>query len=69
VREGGVEPVDEAGLRTEVGRQRQAFERDAADALLPGLEEERDLRLAEAVDGLHRVADQEEGAAIVPLPP
>ena len=41
---------------------------DAADALLPGLEEERDLRLAEAVDGLHRVADQEQRAAVILLP-
>ena len=68
VREGGVEPVDQAGLRAEVGAQRERLERDAADALLPRLEEERDLRFAEAVDRLHRVADQEQRAAVVGLP-
>src|SRR6267142_5150353 len=68
VRERRVVPVDEAGLRAEVGREREALERDAAEALVPRLEEERDLRLAEAVDGLHRVADEEERAAVAFLP-
>src|SRR5205823_7195265 len=34
----------------------------------PGLQEESDLRLAEAVDRLHRVADEEERAAVALLP-
>src|SRR5207302_5816637 len=63
-----VVPVDEAGLRAEVGGEREALELDTAEARVPGLQEQRDLRLAEAVDRLHRVADEEERAAVARLP-
>src|SRR5438067_10072598 len=76
VREGSVVPVDEVRLRAEVGGQRNALELDprlrggaAEAALVPGLEEERDVRLAESVDGLHRVADEEQRAAVARFPP
>src|SRR5687768_17840933 len=68
VREGGVVPVDEAALGAEVGGEGEALQFYAAEALFPGLEEERDLGLAEAVDGLHRIADEEQRAAVVGLP-
>src|SRR5439155_27145020 len=68
VRERGVVPVDEAGLRSEIRGEREALELHGAEALFPRLEEERDLRLAEAVDRLHRVADEEERAAVAFLP-
>src|SRR5262249_43157935 len=88
VREGGVVPVDEAGLGAEVGGETQALEGDTpetrlsprfrgddgglwgddVEGALPCAQEERDVRFAEAVDRLHRVADEEEGATVVFLP-
>src|SRR5207237_3999750 len=64
----GVVPIDQARLRAEVRSEREALELDGAEAFLPRLKEERDLRLAEPVDRLHRVADEEERAAVALLP-
>jgi hypothetical protein len=68
LRERGVEPVDEAALRAEVSAEGEPFELDRAEAALPGIQKQRDLGLAEAVDRLHRVADEEERAAVLRLP-
>jgi hypothetical protein len=62
--EGVVEPRDQPGTRPEVGLQAQRFERHAAEHATRGLEEQRHLGLAKAVDRLHRVTDQEQRAAV-----
>ena len=49
-REGGVEEIDELSLRAEVGGEGERLELDAAQAFAAGVQEERDLGLAEAVD-------------------
>src|SRR5882672_808795 len=67
-RERLVEPLHEAFLRAAVGAELDRLERHRTDARMLCLEEERDFRFAEAVDGLHRVADQEQRAAISLLP-
>ena len=67
-REGVVEEFDQLALRAEVGGESQRLESYVAQAFAPRVQEERDLGLAKAVDRLHRVADDEERAAIVSLP-
>ena len=54
-RKGSVEECDQVLLRAEVRGKRDRLELHAAEPLVARLEEERDLRLAEAVDRLHRV--------------
>src|SRR4029078_6709549 len=51
-----------------VGRERERIEPHAADALAPRAQEQADLGLAEAIDRLHRVADEEERAPVARLP-
>jgi hypothetical protein len=52
-------------VRAVVAVEAQRFQRDAADAAFARLQEEADVGLAEAVDGLHRVADDEQRAPVV----
>ena len=64
-----VDPVDNPGLRTEVGGEANRLERNRADPpARPGAEELPDLGLAKAVNRLHRVADREQRPAVAPLP-
>ncbi len=59
--EGVVEAGDERGLRAEVGGEAQRREAQLAEALLAhGAQEALHARLAEEIDGLLRVADEEE---------
>ena len=67
-RKGVVEELDQLALRAEVGGESQRLESYVAQAFAPRVQEERDLGLAKAVDRLHRVADDEERAAVVSLP-
>src|SRR3954465_11008124 len=72
----GVVPIDQARLRAEVRGEGEGLEGNTKwgprlrgdDGAFPGLEEERHLRFAEAVDRLHRVADEEERAAVAFFP-
>lgn len=68
LREHAVDPIHHAALRTEVVGQLQEARPDLAHAPLGHLQEQADLGLAETVDGLHRVAHQEQRAAIAVLP-
>src|SRR5581483_6722037 len=67
-REGAVHPLHDAALRAEGGGEAQRLELDRAEAAAPRAQEETDFRLAEAVDRLHRVADEEERAPVARLP-
>src|SRR5208337_303276 len=60
---------DQIALRAEIAREDERFERDAAEAtLLLGGDEQLHLGVAEAVDRLHRVADEEQRPAIAARP-
>ena len=63
-----IDPVDDGRARAEVPAEPLGGERDTANALALGLEEQRDVRLAERVDRLHRVADAEQAAPVARLP-
>ena len=67
-REGLVDPVDDRAARSEIAPESLGVERDATDALALCLQEERNVRLAECVDGLHRIAHAEQASAIRGLP-
>ena len=67
-REGRIDPIDDARIRAVVAEQAQVAEADVADAALADAQEEPDVGLAEAVDRLHRVADDEQRAAVVRHP-
>ncbi len=67
-RESRVDPIDNPRMGAEVGREREGLETNAADSVMPCAQEETDFGLAEAVDRLHGIADQEERAAILRLP-
>ncbi len=54
--------------RAEIDRERQRLEVAGRRCRLPHVQEQPDLGLAEAVDRLHRVADQEQRAAVAGLP-
>ena len=63
--EGLVELLDERGLGAEVGGEVERGEGELAEAAgAEGIEEAGDLRLAEEVDGLLGVADEEDGLAM-----
>ena len=66
--EGGVDPVHHFGVRAVVAVEAQGFELDRADANVTRLQEKADVGLAEAIDGLHRIADNEQGAPVALLP-
>ena len=66
--EAGVDPVHDRTARAEIAPQAQRDQRHATDALLGCLQEQRDVGLAERIDGLHRVADAEERPAVTALP-
>jgi hypothetical protein len=63
-----VEPLHQRRLGAEVRAERERFQLNAADAFLAGLEEQADVGFAEAINRLHRVADQKESAAVPGLP-
>src|SRR5437773_1262792 len=67
-REGGVEPLDEAFLRAAVGAELDRLEGNGTDPVVFCTQEQGNLRFAEAVDGLHRVADEEQRTAVVARP-
>src|ERR1700682_427273 len=67
-RESRVDPFDNPRMGAEVGREREGLEAHAADSVMPYAQEEADFGLAEAVDRLHGVSDQEERAPILRLP-
>ena len=67
-RKGLVHPLDYSSHGTEIGGEIQAFGLHQADARFADLQEQSDFGLAEAIDGLHRIADEEERAAVGRLP-
>ena len=67
-RKAGVDPVHHRRTGAVVARQTQRRQRQAADALCLGAQEQPHLSLAEAVDRLHRIADAEQRAAVAWLP-
>ena len=66
--EGLVDPVDDRAARAEIPPEPLGVKCNATDALALCLKEERDVRLAERIDGLHRVAHAEQAPAICGLP-
>ena len=66
--ENRVDPVDDRRRAAEVALEREARQGDAADAELLRTQEQRHVRVAKAVDRLHRVADEKQRAAVVALP-
>ncbi len=62
------DPFHQSQLRAEIARQLQCLQRDAADARRAHLQEQPHLGVAEQVDGLHGIADEEQRAAIALLP-
>src|SRR5881296_3151374 len=67
-RERLVEPLHEAFLRAAVGTELDRLELHRPEPGVLGLQEERHFGFAEAVDRLHRVADEEQRAAVTLLP-
>ncbi len=67
-RERLVEPLHEAFLRAAVGAELDRLELHRPEPGVLGLQEERHFGFAEAVDRLHRVADEEQRAAVTLLP-
>src|SRR5206468_3100128 len=67
-RERLVEPLHEAFLRAAVGAELDRLELHRPEPGMLGLQEERHFCFAEAVDRLHRVADEEQRAAVTLLP-
>ena len=68
VRKGRVNPIDDRRIGAVVAIEAQVFEGNAADAILPHAQEESDIGLAETVDGLHRITDNEQRTAVIRLP-
>ena len=66
--EGVVHPRDDTGLRTKIHRKRERRQRNIAQAFVARLEKQADLGLAEAINGLHRIAHQEQCAPVALLP-
>src|SRR6185437_9981370 len=66
--EGVVGPVDERRHRAEIAQQTQRSQSYGADAERASAQETADLRLAKLIDRLHRIANDEERAAIAGLP-
>ncbi len=66
--EHGVEPVNEELAGAKVPAQHQSLEFHAADTCALCQQELGDLRIAEAVDRLHGIADTKQRAAIARLP-
>src|SRR5262249_53767583 len=67
-RERLVDPLDDCRRGAEVAFEHERLEPNVTDAALLRLEEQRQVRIAEAVDRLHRIADQEQRAAVAALP-
>src|SRR6478672_4895969 len=68
VRERRVDPRHDRGRRAKIARERQWLERNVADAAPLRCKEQRQVRVAETVDRLHRIADEEQRAAVAALP-
>src|SRR5262249_3363244 len=68
-RKNAVHPVDEPALRAKVRRQGQRLQGHAAEpAASPCFEEEPDVRVAEAIDRLHGIADKKKRSPIAGRP-
>ncbi|GBF30993.1 hypothetical protein MnTg04_00945 [bacterium MnTg04] len=65
-----VKPLDQALLRAKIGAQNHRFQRYPAtiQPVTRALHEQGDFRFAKPVYRLHRIADQEHGAAVARLP-
>ena len=61
-------PIDQARMGAEVRAQRERLQGEHADAAPARLQVEPYLRFAKAVDGLHGIAYQEKGAAVIGFP-
>ena len=57
-----VDPVEDRCGAAEVHREGQRFKGQIADAAIAGAHKQADLGLAKAVNGLHGIADQKQGA-------
>ncbi len=68
LREAIVHPVHDRCRRAKIHRELQRLEHQLAEAVVADVEEQSDLRVAEAVDRLHRVADEEQRAPVAGLP-
>jgi hypothetical protein len=68
IREYPVHPLHDFRLRAEVREERQWIELDAGQSCAPCVQKQAHLRIAEAVDGLHRIADDEHRAPVALLP-
>ncbi len=66
--EGLIRPFDEGLRGSKVDVKRQRLQPDGSDAVLAGFQKQADIGLPETVDGLHRIADQEQSAAIGGFP-
>ncbi len=64
----GVDPGHQPGVAAEVAMQGQGLKGHAANTARPHPQEQRHVRIAEAVDGLHGIPHQKQGAAILRLP-
>ncbi len=63
-----IDPLHDRLRRAEIHAQRQRLECDVAEPAVAHVEEQADIRVAEAVDRLHGIADQEQRAAVTALP-
>ena len=63
-----VEPVDDRYGGAEVDAQRQPLQPHGTESTVADVEEQADLRVAEPIDRLHRIADQEQRTAVASLP-
>ena len=68
LRERAIEPLDHRGGGPEIDAEREAFEPEPAQTAVAHVEKEADLCVAEPVDRLHGIADQEQRPAITRLP-
>ena len=68
LRKAGVDPVDHRRVRAVVEREAASRRPQRAHAVRLHAQEQAHIGLAEPVNGLHRVADQKQGAAVAVLP-
>ena len=67
-RECRIDPVDDAGLGTEICRQRHRMQIDTGNAFLARAQEQADFRFAKTVYGLHRITDGKHRAPVIRRP-
>ena len=69
LRESAVDPFHQTTMRTEVVRERQRLEHNATDVAPPlRFEKQADVGIAEAVDRLHRIADEKQRVTVAGRP-